>query len=55
MKRYKNVPTDVRFKLPYQFDFNRMRYIVGSAIYRTASDALFIWRMCLITRRGGRP
>ncbi|WP_428828495.1 hypothetical protein ACPJHH_13070 [Bacillus altitudinis] len=54
MKRYKIDPSDVSFKLPYQFDFGRMKYIVGSAIYRTASDALFIWRMRLITRRGGR-
>ncbi|WP_353854795.1 hypothetical protein [Bacillus sp. Bos-x628] len=54
MKRYKIVPSDVSFKLPYRFDFDRMKYIVGNATCRTASDALFIWSMRLITRRGVR-
>jgi len=50
MRRYKIVPSDVRFKLPYRFDFDRLKYTAGYGFHLTASDALFMWDMHLITR-----
>ncbi|WP_309415827.1 hypothetical protein [Bacillus pumilus] len=51
MSHYKIVPSDVRFKLPYRFDFDRLKYTAGYGFHLTASDALFMWDMHLITRR----